>query len=337
MTKQIFVNAAGFLRIPQDPDYKEPRARDMNVTDLPDPLDGTRIHPEDYDLARKMATDALELDEEDVAHQHPSHVVAQLMADEEGSKKLDELSLDDFAISLQEKTEDLKRSTLDLIHDELNHPFRELREDFPKLTPWEVLTMLTGETPKTLRAAREVSVIVARIKPNFAIVRLDSGLEGIINHLYLTESDQPQAADQLVQRGQTMAAVIIQANVDEAGVQIELTARQAAFARAKDYTKTPLDSYFDQDQIGKDRDVMERKKRSEVNRSRRVIQHPNFHDFNSGQAEQHLANMQRGEVVVRPSSKGQDHMAVTWKVDEGVYQHIGKSEVSLAVCSPSGC
>ena len=36
--------------------------------DVQDPLDDTRIHPEDYELARKMATDALELDEEDTTN-----------------------------------------------------------------------------------------------------------------------------------------------------------------------------------------------------------------------------------------------------------------------------
>ena len=48
---------------------------------MQDPLDSTRIHPEDRDLARKMATDALELDKEDVHGEHPSHVVALIIED----------------------------------------------------------------------------------------------------------------------------------------------------------------------------------------------------------------------------------------------------------------
>jgi transcription elongation factor SPT6 len=42
------------------------------------------------------------------------------------------------------------------------------------------------------------------------------------------------------------------------------------------------------------------------------------------QAEAYLDKQQRGDVVIRPSSKGVDHLAVTWKVDEKLYQHIGK-------------
>ena len=69
LTTSIFINAAGFLRIVQDEDYKEPKSRSGQASDFsddPDPLDNTRVHPEDYDLARKMALDALELDKEDV-------------------------------------------------------------------------------------------------------------------------------------------------------------------------------------------------------------------------------------------------------------------------------
>ena len=31
---------------------------------------------------------------------------------------------------------------------------------------------------------------------------------------------------------------------------------------------------------------------------------------------------QQGDVLIRPSSKGQDHLTVTWKVTDGIHQHI---------------
>ncbi len=73
----------------------------------------------------------------------------------------------------------------------------------------------------------------------------------------------------------------------------------------------------------KDQDMLARKKRAETDRTRRVIKHPNFHNFNTAQAEAYLEKQQRGDVVIRPSSKGIDHLAVTWKVDDKLYQHIG--------------
>lgn len=36
--------------------------------------------------------------------------------------------------------------------------------------------------------------------------------------------------------------------------------------------------------------------------------------------------MQQGEPIIRPSSKGDDHLTVTWKVTDGVHQHIDVRE-----------
>jgi len=41
-----------------------------------------------------------------------------------------------------------------------------------------------------------------------------------------------------------------------------------------------------------------------------------------------LDKQQRGDVVIRPSSKGSDHLAVTWKVDDQLYQHIDVTELN---------
>ena len=59
----------------------------------------------------------------------------------------------------------------------------------------------------------------------------------------------------------------------------------------------------------------------------RVIKHPLFHPFNATQAEEYLGSRSRGDVVIRPSSRGPDHLAVTWKVAHGVYQHIDVLEL----------
>jgi transcription elongation factor SPT6 len=40
-------------------------------------------------------------------------------------------------------------------------------------------------------------------------------------------------------------------------------------------------------------------------------------------AEELLSNRPRGEIIVRPSTKGNDHISITWKIDNGMYQHIG--------------
>ena len=325
LTTKIFLNAAGFLRIVQDSELKPAKNRHGEDIDVPDPLDSTRIHPEDYELARKMATDALELDEEDVHDEHPSHVVSLIMQDEENERKLDDLNLDDFAVNMFVANQDKKRHTLNVIRMELVDPFGERRADFVLPGDWEVLTMRTGETRRTLRVGLIVSVQAMRVKDNFVIVRLDSGIEGMINKRYLTDSGlSPQ---QVVKPGQTLSGVIIDVKLDLAADQfsVELSSRENdVSAGDSQYRRVKHDEKWNHAQYDRDAEMQARKKRAEVDRTRRVIKHPNFHNFNSQQAEVYLEKQQRGDVVIRPSSKGSDHLAVTWKVDDKLYQHIGR-------------
>ncbi|TFK29990.1 transcription elongation factor SPT6 [Coprinopsis marcescibilis] len=323
LTTKIFLNAAGFLRISQyraDSGIGKHRFDDDNT---PDPLDDTRIHLEDYELARKMATDALELDEEDIHDEHPSHVVNMIMADTEKERKLMELNLDEFAISLYEANQDQKRHTLDLIRNELLRPFADQRTMFQLPMPWEILTMLSGETQRTLRVGVIVSAVVQRINRNFVSVRLDSGIEGVINAQYL--ADTPDDPYKLVKKGQTVTGVIIDIKfeLDQDSVFVELSSRKKEVEDGdRDFRRVAHDEYWNHTLFDKDKDALDRKKRQQNDRSRRVIKHPNFHNFNTAQAEAYLEKQQRGDVVIRPSSRGITHLAVTWKVDEGLYQHI---------------
>lgn len=332
LTTKIFLNAAGFLRISHGHE-EETRPNKHRVDDdsTPDPLDDTRIHPEDYELARKMATDALELDEEDIHDEHPSHVVSLLMRDPENEKKLAELNLDEFAISLYETNQDQKRHTLNVIREELLRPYAEQRESFKLPSDWDIITMLSGETQRTLRVGLIVSALVTRPKPHFASVRLDSGIEGVINVQYISDQ-QVTDTKNIVSKGQTVSGVIIDIKfqLQEDQFLVELSSRPSDVQNGDGlYRRVRHDDAWDRARFEKDQEVMARKKRAEVNRTRRVIKHPNFHNFNTAQSETFLEKQQRGDVVIRPSSKGSNHLAVTWKVDDGLYQHIGWYTFSL--------
>lgn len=327
LTTKIFLNAAAFLRIAQEEEESSRGSKNQRRGDdehAADPLDDTRIHPEDYELARKMATDALELDEEDVQDDHASSVVSTLMRDPDNEKKLSELNLDDFAVSLFEASQDMKRHTLNVIKEELLKPFSEQRKPFPDPGAWDVLTMLSGQTPKTLMVGLIISVLVQRITKGFVAVRLDSGIEGVISAQHL--SDHAANPGDVVSRGQMISAVVcyVKLDLDHDHFLVELSSSQSELAKGDDHIRrVKPDEAWDHQRYDRDRDIKERKKRAEVSRARRVIKHPNFHNFNTAQAEAYLDKQQRGDVVIRPSSKGTDHLAVTWKVDDNLYQHIG--------------
>ncbi|KAI0273742.1 transcription elongation factor Spt6 [Gloeopeniophorella convolvens] len=335
LTTKIFLNAAGFLRIPQESFSKSSKSRHNEDGDVQDPLDNTRIHPEDYDLARKMATDALELDEEDVHGEHPSHVVSLIMDDDDNVKKLDELNLDEFAVNLMASGGDRKRHTLNVIRSELIRPFGDNRRPLPKPTDWEVVTMFSGETERTLRVGLIISVQISWIRQSVVSVRLDSGLEGVINAHYLTDQ-QTSRPENVVKRGQTLAGVIIDVKFDLAhdNVFVELSSRPSDVqAGDSQFRRVKHDDCWNHSRWERDKELIERKKRAEVDKSRRVIKHPNFHNYNSHQAEAYLDHQERGDVVIRPSSKGMNHLAVTWKVDDKLYQHIDVIDPNV---DPSG-
>lgn len=71
--------------------------------DGPNPLDAMRICPEDYELVRKVVTNALKLDEEDLHGEHPSsHAVPLIMDDNDNEQKLNDLNLNEFAVNMFE-------------------------------------------------------------------------------------------------------------------------------------------------------------------------------------------------------------------------------------------
>ena len=330
LTTRIFLNAAGFLRInvnDMTSSASKKRAQMMDVDEelASDPLDNTRIHPEDYELARKMAADALEYDEEDLHDVHPSHVVSVLMKEPDRQNKLNDLNLVDFAISLLEANNEPKRHTLGMIRSELVNPFCEYRDPFPLLEAWDVLTMLSGETYKTLRRGLIVSAAVMRIQPGKATLRLDSGVEAYVTEEYA--ADRPGRIDAALQKGQIVSAVVIEHKFDIANdsLMLELSTRPMDLAPGDEqFRKVKPDMHWDDNREDKDKDILERRKRAEERKTRRVVKHPDFHNFNSKQAEEYLENQNRGDVVIRPSSKGTNHLAVTWKVDDGLYQHISE-------------
>jgi transcription elongation factor SPT6 len=97
---KVFMNSASFIRI------KEKHFPRRNLMDtMYDVLDDTRIHPEDYDLARKMAADALDV--EGVVDEDPSQHVAELMEDR--PERLNLLMLDDYAEVLEKQMNEPKR------------------------------------------------------------------------------------------------------------------------------------------------------------------------------------------------------------------------------------
>ncbi|XP_026680189.1 transcription elongation factor SPT6 [Diaphorina citri] len=90
MGPKVFINCAGFIKIDTD---------SLGSTDAyVEVLDGSRVHPETYEWARKMAVDALEDTEDPVEDTNPAGALEEILKEPD---KLKELDLDAFAEELE--------------------------------------------------------------------------------------------------------------------------------------------------------------------------------------------------------------------------------------------
>ena len=114
---QIFMNCSAFIRIRRY--HFQNRKRGDEMWDI---LDDTRIHPENYDLARKMASDSIEAEEQLEEGDNLSLHVIELM--EGDVDRLDLLLLDDYAEELERSLGEPKKTCLSEIKSELKGPYR---------------------------------------------------------------------------------------------------------------------------------------------------------------------------------------------------------------------
>jgi len=314
---KVWSNAASTLYIPFDP--SEPTS---------EYLDNTRIHPEDYDIARKMAADALELDEEDIEAERQeagSGAIVRRLIREEAQERVNDLVLEEYAEQLERNLNSKKRATLENIRAELIEPYEELRNAFiSNLGESEIFTMFTGETRDSLQKGMNVPISLKRITDTFVEGKLDCGLDAIVEDGQW--SDTGISPKQLYTLHQTVQAHITSINRKDFVVSVSLRDDQLKkpFKRYS-HSDRNYDEWDDREEAA-DKKLLEAKTDS-GSRATRVIKHPLFRPFNAKQAEEYLGSQNRGDVVIRPSSKGSDHLAVTWKVADGIFQHIDVLEL----------
>lgn len=321
MGPKVFQNCASFLFIPYDASEESS-----------DYLDYTRVHPEDYDLARKMVADALNMDEEDVKAEQdeggPSAVIRKMVR-EETTDLVNDLALEDYAIEIERNFGQRKRATLETIRAELENPYEEIRQMFSELQGQEIFTMLTGETKDSLREGMVVPTTIKRTFPDHIECRLECGVEGGVS-----ESEFPEG----VGSGGQEPRHVYQPHQVVRGRILFLNTRAltAQLSFREDLIRKPMPRVeriageWDEAQEAADKKAAEKEKEVASGRPNRVVNHPLFFSFSAMQAEEYLGSKEVGELVIRPSSKGLDHLVVTWKVGNNSYQHLDVLELGKA-------
>uniref|UniRef100_A0A182J0J1 Transcription elongation factor SPT6 n=1 Tax=Anopheles atroparvus TaxID=41427 RepID=A0A182J0J1_ANOAO len=363
MGPKVFINCSGFFKI-------DTNSLGDSTEAYVEVLDGSRVHPETYEWARKMAVDALEYDDEDA---NPAGALEEIL---EAPERLKDLDLDAFAIELERQGFGNKSITLYDIRAELNSRYKDLRTPFRSVTSEELFEYLTKETPESLYVGKMMLATVAGFtyrKPQgeqldqanpvrnddtgfwqcpFCMktefpelsevwnhfdagecpgqatgvrLRFDNGLNGFI-HIKNLSDKHVKNPEERVQIGQTVHVRVTKIDIER--FSLECSSKSSDLCDRKQEWRPRKDPCYDQETEEADsrKEADSKKQQARQQYVKRVIVHPSFHNISYAEALKLLESFDQGDVVVRPSSKGSDHLTATWKVTDGIYQHIDVRE-----------
>lgn len=359
MGPKVFINCSGFIKI-------DTNSLGDSTEAYVEVLDGSRVHPETYEWARKMAVDALEYDDEDA---NPAGALEEIL---ESPERLKDLDLDAFAVELERQGFGNKSITLYDIRAELNSRYKDLRTPYRSPTSEELFDYLTKETPETLYVGKMMLATVAGIShrkpqgdqldqanpvrndetglwqcpfcmqnefPELSEVwnhfdagecpgqatgvrlRFDNGLSGFI-HIKNISDKHVKNPEERVQMGQTIHVRVTKIDVER--FSLDCSSKSSDLADKNNEWRPRKDQCYDQEAEDADnkKETDAKKQQQRQQYIKRVIVHPSFHNISYSEALKILDQLDQGEVIVRPSSKGADHLTATWKVTKDIYQHI---------------
>lgn len=195
MGKVVFSNCAGSLRIVE-------HANVIGENDF-EPIDGTRIHPEDYELVRELAKSAF----------GQTMLEEELMIDRlfDDPTVLDSIDADILAAEVESRMQVKKHANFVDVILEIRQPYRDMRRKWQKPTTIQIFNYLAGESASFLRRGRLVQATVKFVYRDFVVVVLDeSGIPGFIDHFDV--SDQNLGYNEvrdLLQPGASLTARIV--------------------------------------------------------------------------------------------------------------------------------
>ncbi|XP_044574909.1 transcription elongation factor SPT6 isoform X1 [Cotesia glomerata] len=368
MGPKVFINCAGFIKI-------DTNSLGDSTEAYVEVLDGSRVHPETYEWARKMAVDALEYDDEDA---NPAGALEEIL---ESPERLKDLDLDAFAVELERQGFGNKCVTLYDIRSELNSRYKDLRTPYQSPTPEQLFDILTKETPETFYIGKLMSAVVVGIShkkpqgeqldqanpvrndesglwqcpfclkndfpelsevwnhfdagacPGKAVgVRIVLDNPNISGYVHIKNISDNHVADpeERLRVRQTIHVRIIKIEVDRFSTQC--SCKTSDLVDKNNEWRPAKDPYYDTEAEQQDKKFVEdfKKKKQQQTYVKRVIVHTSFHNVSYAECEKMMKTLRQGEVIIRPSSKGCDHLVATWKVTDDIYQYIDIKEEDKA-------
>lgn len=311
LSKKVFVNAVGFLRVRRS----GLAASSSQFIDL---LDDTRIHPESYILAQELAKDVVyEVDggndDDDAMEMAIEHV-------RDRPAFLKKLDVEAYAKS---KERENKIQTFCDIRRELIQGFQDWRKKYEELSQDEEFYMISGETEDTLAEGRIVQATVRRVQAQRAICALESGLTGMLmKEDYSDDSRDISDLSERLNEGDILTCKI--KSIQKNRYQVFLVCRESEMRNNRNQNIQIVDTYYHEDRRSLQSEQEKARKEKELAKKHfkpRMIVHPRFQNITADEAMKFLSDKDPGESIIRPSSRGPSYLTLTLKVYDGVYAH----------------
>lgn len=235
MGRKTFINSAGCIRV-------RGTGQASTGNQIMDPLDDSRIHPESYELAKRMAEDAF-CEAEGTKAEDMDDDALELAIEhvKRHPKFLAHLDLEAYASHLADTIPVGNMATLQMIRLELQHGYQEIRNPFKPLSNDEEFYLLSGESEETLSEGCIVHAKVKKIQQNRVLCDLESGLLGIILKEDLSDDSYGDPADK-VSEGSIVTCRVKTVHRDY--YNVELTCKGSALRAENWATRRPQDPYF---------------------------------------------------------------------------------------------
>ena len=326
LKKTVFVNSIGFLKVNG---RANPHASDAEFQRC-EWLDITRIHPDNYALAEKIARDASENPPPDT-----NKIVLGILRNPEPLKALE---LEEYAEFL-EKKKDLKNMiyVIDFIVSEFVRPFAEMRADFPtKQEREDIFYQLTNENAYSFREEGLITVKVLTVDENGLRICTPTNVLGQVPRSLCDVDAQREELRNFFQPGQSIKARIKGINFETQKIRLSVTrddlrSHKLFLVRNGVLSRLGLEDGVDFRIVAEeDYPLMASERRKEgVFVSRRVT-HPMFRNIGYQPARDMLEKKAPGSFVFRPAANSPDCINLTWMIAEQQFLNLQIREAPKA-------
>ncbi|CAI6007897.1 unnamed protein product [Closterium sp. NIES-65] len=256
----VFINAAAFIRV---------RGQD-------DMLDDSRIHPADYRLALKVATDGYcEAHRGMTPHSVEERGIDVVLEARDNPDLIRRLDFEDYAVMLARKGQGGLKEKLLLIRRELMHGFAECRVQFESLNADEQFWLLSGETEESLAVGKVVTATVKRVLKFKVLCALESGVLGEVDRRDFSDDPNVELRD-VVSEGQPLTCRIKEVKTEEA--KVILTCKGSDLRSSEWREMRQWDPYYQRAAVEQEEQAAtEERKRKEEEKRKNSLPPPHDH------------------------------------------------------------